>query len=86
MIRCPACQSSSLRVLGSAHRAFDDNYFRRHRKCKRCGHNFHTREYVEGDEPLTPEDVRMALSFLARAAGRLTKRKKRNAPIDPPQS
>lgn len=80
MLRCPHCRSSRLRVLGTAHdpRTESHEHLRRHRKCKACGRNFHTREIVEGTEPaLTSEEVRIALGFMARAAYTLRRQKPR---------
>ncbi len=76
MIHCPHCQSTRLRVIGSAHKENDGDYFRRHRKCIACGRNFHTKEYVEGYEPMTDDDKRIALSFLAKAAKLIAKKKR----------
>lgn len=88
MLRCPHCQSTRLRVIGSEH-IEDTDFFRRHRKCKACLKNFHTREYVEDStlRPLDQADIKVALSFLYRAASTLTKgRYKRKAFEGDPRS
>ncbi len=78
MIRCPKCKSTRLEVLGGA---WDPNteahhYLRRRRRCKACRKTFHTREFPETDYEPDTTDIRLALSFLYKAAKTLTKGRK----------
>lgn len=77
LLRCPHCSSTRLLVLGTAHDPKTEShaYYRRHRKCKACKKNFHTREFIEGTaDSLTIEDVRIVLSHLGRAAALIRRR------------
>lgn len=75
MIRCPHCGSGQLRVVGGWYEPTTVS-MRRTRKCKLCRRNFHTREYIEGQEAeLTRDQAHRALKHMFLAARELRKKK-----------